>query len=428
MELRPVNAAAPIAEPRCSFCDSRNLGLVMDFGAVALAGGFLKPESFAREPRFRLRLHFCRDCLAVQVVDHVPADVMFHNYFYFSSSIGTLRRHFQDYAKEVTERFLTPSNATVLEFGCNDGVLLRPLADLGVRTVIGVDPATNVVSTIDDQRVKVVNDYFTEAVAEQIVAEHGQVDMIMANNVYAHIPDIQGTTRAIARALGPAGVFVFEVHYLGKVIEDMQYDMVYHEHLYYYSLLSAVNHFRRYGMTVFDLKPVPIHAGSVRFYVCKQDSHHARNVSPAVTELAVEERAKGYDRYETFVNYSSTVAATRSALMELLQQLRREGCSIAGYGASGRANTIIQYCGITHEHLDYMIDDAPAKTGFYTPGSHFEIRSSEVLKGSDAPDYVLVFAWSFFAEIRERNAAYLANGGKMILPLPRLVVVSDTSH
>jgi SAM-dependent methyltransferase len=394
----------------------------MDFGEVALAGGFLKPEGFATEPRFRLRLHFCHDCLAVQVVDHVPADVMFHNYFYFSSSIGTLRAHFQSYAKEVTERFLTPARATVLEFGCNDGVLLRPLADLGIHTVIGVDPATNVVATIDDPRVKVINDYFTEAVAERIIAEHGPIDMIVANNVYAHIPDIQGTTRAVARALGDEGVFVFEVHYLGKVIDDMQYDMVYHEHLYYYSLLSAVNHFKRYGMTVFDLKPVPIHAGSMRFYVCKDGSQHARHISPAVASLAAQERAKGYDRYETFINYSDAVAATRAALMNFLVALRRQGKTIAGYGASGRANTIIQYCGITHEHLDYLIDDAPAKNGYYTPGSHFEIRSSDSLKGPDAPDYVLVFAWSFFDEIRKRNEAYVANGGRMILPLPAVSV------
>ena len=423
----PQLAAHATTEPICSFCNSRNLGEVMDFGDVALAGGFLKPEAFSAEPRFRLRLHFCQDCLAVQVVDHVPADIMFNNYFYFSSSIGTLRSHFQRYAQEVTTRFLAPETATVLEFGCNDGVLLRPLADQRIRKVIGVDPATNVVATIDDPRVTVINDYFTEAVAERVVAEHGPVDMIMANNVYAHIPDIQGTTRAIAKALHDDGVFVFEVHYLGKVINDMQYDMVYHEHLYYYSLLSAMNHFARYDMMVFDLLPTPIHAGSIRFYVCKKGSRHSRHVSPAVTALAAEERANGFDRYVTFRNFASTVAVQRDELMAFLTQLRSEGRTIAGYGASGRANTLIQSCGIGAEHLDYMIDDAPAKTGYFTPGSHFEIRSSEALSRSDAPDYVLVFAWSFIDEIRKRNEAYLAKGGQMIIPLPKLSVVSTQS-
>lgn len=393
----------------------------MDFGQVALAGGFLKEEQFASERKFPLRVYFCDDCYSVQVVDKVPPDVLFHNYFYFSSSIGTLRDHFRGYAEEITRRFLEPAKATVLEFGCNDGVLLRPLADQGIRTVLGVDPAKNIVATINDPRVTVINDFFTEDVARRLVAEHGKIDMIMANNVYAHIPDIQGTTRAVELALADDGIFVFEVHYLGKVIAEMQYDMIYHEHLYYYSLLSAIKHFARYGMVVFDIKPVPIHAGSMRFYVCKRNSRYAQP-SEAVRDLEAEERAKGYDNFVTFQRFSEDVMGTRIALMELLRKLKADGKRIAGYGASGRANTMIQYCGITHEQLDYMIDDAPAKAGYYTPGSHFLIHPSSVLASDDAPDYVLVFAWSFFDEICKRNADFLASGGRMILPLPTVSI------
>jgi methylation protein EvaC len=409
-------------QPVCLFCDSRRLGLITDFGEVGLAGAFLKPEQFATERTFPMRLHFCRDCYAVQVTDQVPADVMFQNYFYFSSSIGTLREHFQQYAAEVTQRFLDPATATVLEFGCNDGVLLRPLADQGIHTVIGVDPASNVVATIDDPRIKVINDYFTENVARRVVAEYGAVDLIMANNVYAHIRDIQGTTRAVAEALHPDGVFAFEVHYLGKVIDELQYDMIYHEHLYYYSLLSVMKHLARYDMMVFDIKPIPIHAGSIRFYACKNGSKHSGTVSQAVKALEAEERARGFDRYETFLEFSNNVAAHRSRLIELLTELRSRGHRIAGYGASGRANTLIQYCGINHDHLEYMIDDAPAKAGFYTPKSHFEIFSSSILDRDDAPDYLLVFAWSFFDEIRKKNGNYLARGGRMILPLPQISI------
>ncbi len=409
-------------QPSCAFCDSRRLGLVMDFGEVGLAGAFLKPEQFATERTFPMRLHFCKDCYAVQVTDKVPADVMFRDYFYFSSSIGTLRDHFRDYAAEVTQRFLKPGYATVLEFGCNDGVLLRPLADQGIRTVIGVDPAANVVATIDDSRIKVINDYFTEAVARNVVAEHGEVDLIMANNVYAHIPDIQGTTRAVAAALSADGVFAFEVHYLGKVIDELQYDMIYHEHLYYYSLLSVINHLARYDMMVFDIKPIPIHAGSIRFYACKKGSRHSASVSPAVKALEAEERTRDFDRYETFLEFSDAVAAHRAELIELLNRLRRQGKRIAGYGASGRANTMIQYCGIDHDHLDYMIDDAPAKSGFFTPKSHFEIFSSSILAAGAPPDYLLIFAWSFFGEIKKKNAGYLAGGGRMILPLPTISI------
>ena len=405
----------------CAFCDSNHLSLVMDFGNVALAGGFLKQQQLVDEKKYPLRVCFCNDCFAVQVVDKVPPDVLFHNYFYFSSSIETLRNHFRDYAVELTSRFLEPETATVLEFGCNDGVLLRPLADQGIRNVIGVDPAKNVVATIDDPRVQIINDFFTEDVARQVVAEYGKVDMIMANNVYAHIPDIQHTTRAVELALADDGVFVFEVHYLGKVITEMQYDMIYHEHLYYYSLLSAMKHFDRYDMVVFDVKAVPIHAGSMRFYVCKRGSRHAQP-SEAVISLEAEERAKGFDCFETFQRFSDHVMENRTELMALLGLLKAKGKCIVGYGASGRANTMIQYCGITHEQLDYMVDDAPAKIGHYTPGSHFLIRPSSVLANDEVPDYVLVFAWSFFDEICKRNTAYLERGGRMILPLPTVTI------
>jgi len=407
----------------CAFCDGTRLHLVIDLGRVALAGAFVTPAQFADEQRYPLRVCFCEECYAVQVIDKVSASVLFEDYFYFSSSIGTLRDHFTSYAREVTARFLAPASATVLEFGCNDGVLLRPMADQGIRTVIGVDPATNVVRTIDDDRVTVINDFFTEAVAAQVRATHGPVDLVMANNVYAHIPDIQGTTRAIRDVLGPDGVFVFEVHYLGKVVDEMQYDMIYHEHLYYYSLLSAIAHFARYDMVVFDIKPVPIHAGSLRFYVCKADSSHAVTIAPAVHELAAAERQSGFDRASTFDAFAARVAATRVELLRVLAELRAEGSRLAGYGASGRANTMIQYCGLGTEHLEYVIDDAPAKTGFYTPGSHLSIRSGEVLSTPERPDVLLLFAWSFREEIMRRNAKFFRSGGRAIVPLPTVELV-----
>lgn len=395
----------------------------MDFGRVALAGGFLTSQQFENEQKYPLRLFFCDDCCAVQVVDKVSADVLFQDYFYFSSSIGTLREHFRNYAAEVTSRFLSPPSASVLEFGCNDGVLLQPLADEGIGTVIGVDPASNVLASVDDQRLTLINDFFNESVADSVVERYGEMDMVLANNVYAHIPDIQGATQAVSRVLKKDGVFIFEVHYLGRVIDEMQYDMIYHEHLYYYSLLSAISHFARYGMVVFDVKPVPIHAGSLRFYVCKSGSKHEAEISTRVSQLKEEELERGFDNFETFRQFSDRVAEHKEELLLLLNRLRGEGCTIAGYGASGRANTIIQYCGLDHRHLDFMIDDAPAKQGVFTPGSHFRIHPSTILEESSPPDFLLVFAWSFLDEIRERNRKYLDSGGQMIIPLPKIRMV-----
>ena len=409
--------------PCCSICNSKSMIPIIDFGKVALAGGFLRSNQFTEESYYPLRLFFCHDCNAVQVKDKVSANVLFKDYFYFSSSIQTLRDHFIDYASDVTTRFLIPKSATVIEFGCNDGVLLRPLADQNIKTVIGVDPATNIVSTINDPRITIINDFFTENVAQDIISKHGHVDMVLANNVYAHIPDIQGISRAVHDVLSDDGVFIFEVHYLGNVINELQYDMIYHEHLYYYSLLSAMKHFEWYGMMVFDVKPVRIHAGSMRFYVCKKGSKHGFAVTPAVIRLQNEELAKGFHRPETFERFATDIAERKTMLMALLNKLKKEGYTIAGYGASGRANTMIQYCGINHSHLDYMIDDAPAKAGFFTPGSHFEIHPSSILNQPNPPDYLLIFAWSFFDEIAKRSKKYLDGGGRMIVPLPEVKIL-----
>ena len=285
----------------CSFCDSTFITEVMDFGKVGLAGGFLRSDQFDCELFYPLRLFYCTDCYSVQVIDKVSAEVLFKDYFYYSSSIKTLRDHFVAYALEVTERFLHPETCTVVEFGCNDGVLLKPLADLKIKTVIGVDPATNVVDKINDDRINIINDFFSESVSKDIIKKYGRVNMVVANNVYAHIPDIQGVTRAVRDVLCDDGVFIFEVHYLGKVINDLQYDMIYHEHLYYYSLISATTHFERYEMEIFDVKPVPIHGGSIRFYVCKKGSMHSSNISSAVINMRKEEIAKGFNLEITYM-------------------------------------------------------------------------------------------------------------------------------
>ena len=413
--------------PCCSFCDSKSMTEIIDFGEMALAGGFLKQEQFDSEQIYPMRLYFCNDCYGVQIIDKVSANVLFENYFYFSSSIQTLRDHFANYAVEVTSRFLNkPEESLVIEFGCNDGVLLGPLADQNIGALIGVDPASNVVNAINDSRIEIINDFFNEEVAKNIVSDYGNADMVVANNVYAHIPDMQGITRAINNVLSDEGVFIFEVHYLGKIINELQYDMIYHEHLYYHSLLSLENHFSRYNMVVFDVKPIPIHAGSMRFYVCKKGSSHSSTVSDQVIKLREEELANGFDKAETFSRFAADIADRKKQLMGLLKSIKEKGQAVVGYGASGRANTMIQYCGINHDVMEYMIDDAPVKSDYYTPGSHFLIKPNSALKDMPQPDFILIFAWSFFKEIAINNLGYLKKGGKMIIPLPEIKIIDST--
>lgn len=423
-----LDATSYTVRQTCSFCDSKDINPIMDFGPVALAGGFLRKDQFESENKYPLRLCFCSNCFAVQIMDVVPAETLFKNYFYFSSAIGTLREHFEDYATEAVSRFLPePAKATVVEIGCNDGILLRPFADQEVGKLIGVDPASNVVNTINDKRITVVNDFFCERTAAEIKQAHGEADLIVANNVFAHIPEINDITSGIEKLLSPDGIFMFEVHYLGKVINGFQYDMVYHEHLYYYSLIALINHFQRYGMLVFDVKAIPIHSGSMRYYVCKKGSKYAQRVSSRVEKLKQTELANRLDKLETYSLFAQAIDSRKDALLDLLEKIKAKGKSIAGYGASGRANTIIQYTGITGAHIDYVIDDAPAKQGFYTPGSHLLIKDNSVLT-SDPPDYLLNFAWGYLSEIAEKCRPYFEKGGRMILPLPDVRVLFHPSE
>lgn len=418
-----MSATQVVSSMKCAFCSSMRLAEVIDFGEVAIAGGFLKKEQITAEKKYPLVIVFCEECYVVQVRDHIDPEVLFETDFYFSSAIKTLRDHFADYASEVIERFLpVPADATVLEFGSNDGVLLNPLAEQGVGTVIGVDPAKNIVGSIDNDKLVLVNDFFNPTAAATIVQKYDKVDVVMANNVFAHISNINGTTQAVSEVLKDDGVFIFEVHYLGKIIQDMQYDFIYHEHIYYYSLLALENHLARHEMVIFDIKPIPIHGGSIRFYAAKKGSRYAKNISSRVGQLREKELELGYDKAETYKAFAARVAAKKRKLMRLLAELKKDGSRIVGYGASGRANTIIQYCGITEADIDYMIDDGPAKHGMYTPGSHLRITGNEVL-ASDKPDYILVFAWAFYEEIAKRCQKYLDTGGRMIVPLPEVRII-----
>lgn len=407
----------------CAFCKSTQLVEVINFGEVALAGSFLQMKDINKEKKYPLVIVFCENCYAVQVRDHIDPKVLFETDYYFSSAIKTLQEHFSNYATEVIDRFLpNPKEATVLEFGSNDGVLLNPLAENGVGTVIGVDPAENIVNSIKNDKLVLINDFFNTSTAQKIITKYGKVDVVMANNVFAHISDINDTTEAVSEVLSDDGVFIFEVHYLGKILEELQYDFIYHEHIYYYSLIALQNHLERHEMIIFDIEPISIHGGSIRYYAANKNSSYAKEISPAVTELREKELSSQYDNAETYRVFASKVNEKKSQLLQIVKEIKNQGKNIVGYGASGRANTIIQYCGLTNEQLDYVIDDAPAKQGLLTPGSHLEIRSNHSLL-TDNPDYILLFAWAFFEEIGKKSKEYLENGGKMIIPLPDVRIV-----
>ncbi|MHC4308397.1 MAG: class I SAM-dependent methyltransferase [Planctomycetota bacterium] len=408
----------------CRFCQSRDMVTMLDFGNVPLAGGFLKESDFTEEKFFPLDLNFCNECSLVQVSNVVSAKTMFKNYFYFSSSIKTLVEHMKDYAKEVNERFLEDrTNPSVFEIGCNDGVMLKPFTAMGVKAV-GVDPATNVVNSIDSNDITVINDFFSEKVALEIKEKYGLFDALVSSYSFAHIDNMVDIMKGIKCLLKEDGVFVFEVYYLGTLIDEMQYDMIYHEHLSYYSLKALTLFLKRFGMEIFDMTFTPgVRSGAVRFYA-KNIGKRSEEISANITDLAELEAKKGFDKVDTFLGYAQKVNNTREMLMALLSKLKNEGKTIIGYGASGRGTTIMNYCGIDNRHLDYVVDDAPAKHGFFTPGTHVPIKSWDFTKQSKFPDYALLFAWSFINEVKKKRMNYLKQGGHFIVPLPEVKVIS----
>lgn len=383
----------------CAFCYSHRMHKVMDFGEEALAGGFLKREDFAAERFYPLRLFFCQDCYAVQLADRVSPEVLFRDYFYHSSATATARAHFKAYAKEMLERFAPRS---VLEIGCNDGVMLKHLAGRAER-VVGVDPSS-AARTLKADGVTVINDFFG--------SHHGfrEFDLIVANNVFAHVEDIHGLTSAIKDALAQNGVFVFEVHHLLRMVDGLQYDWIYHEHLFYYSLLALEKLLARHGMRVFDVAPQDTHGGSMRYYVCKDERH----VSHHVGDLRGLERLKGLNHPDTFLNFAWACKDHARQLGKMLRHQRAAGRVIGGYGASGRAAALIQHADLS-EYLCGMFDDAPVKAGYFTPGSHLHINPGKELRESGVPDDLVLFAWSYADEILPK-----CRGRDLILPLPEV--------
>jgi len=394
-------------------CRSGDLSLVLDLGSTPLANAFVSPERAAEpEQRFALETLRCARCGLLQLSVVVRPDILFRHYLYASSASAPLLEHFAGLAQEVRDRFAR-AGSVVVEFGSNDGVLLRALRDRGLRP-LGVEPATNLASVANATGLETWNEFFGPDVAQRIAADRGRAAVVLANNVLAHIDDVRAIAAALDALLETDGVFVAEVPYLGDLIAHVEYDTIYHEHLSYFAVHPLTELFASAGLELFDVRRIPIHGGSIRMFVGRA----ARRPRSADLERLLEDEARtGLLDASTYADFATQVARSRDALREMLGRLRSERRRVAALGATAKGNTLLNYCGIGTELVEFVADTTPFKQGLLTPGMHIPVRPEGALL-EERPDYAVMLAWNYADAIVRKHAPYLSAGGHFIHPIP----------
>lgn len=387
----------------------------MSFGRMPIANGFLTPAGIADEYFFELAPAVCGHCGMFQLAMQPAPERMFHAHYAFHSGTSRhMQAHFERFARAVIDGPLRGrDDPFVVEIGSNDGIMLRHFKAAGIRH-LGFEPSANVADVARGKGIDTITAFFDVGLAERIATERGQADAVLAANVMCHIADLPGVARGVARLLRPDGVFVFEDPYLGAMIEKTAYDQIYDEHVFMFSVLSVARAFAPHGLELIDAEAQPTHGGSMRYTLAHAGS---RPVSPRVGEWVARERAQGLDRAETYDRFRDSCARSRAKLMALLNDLRRQGKRVTGYGATSKSTTVINYCGITPEHIEFISDTTPIKQSKLSPGAHIPVKPHAEFAGA-YPDYALLFAWNHEAEIRGNEQAFIAAGGCFILYVP----------
>lgn len=407
----------------CRMCQSKNLEKILSFGRTPPANSFLKKSQLKKkEPTFPLEVYFCKKCGQLQLDHVVNPDLLFKNYLYVSSTSPVFVKHFQEYSEEVFKRFNLNSDSLVVDIGSNDGILLSPFKKLGAR-ILGVDPAQNLAKEATQKGLETWGSYFDPEIASKIAAKYGSANIITANNVFAHVHDLDNLVTAVKLLLDEDGVFVIEAPYLVDFLEKNLFDTVYHEHLSYLFVKPLTHFFKRHAMEIFDVIRTPVHGGSIRVFVKKAEGKH--KIKPTVAKIMEEEKGLGLLKTKTYKDFANKIEQNKKDLLKTLLDLKAEGKMIVGFGAPAKGNTLLNYFGIDNTLLDYIVDDSPLKQGLFTPGTHIPVVSSKKLIASPKPDYILILAWNFADSIIEKLFSFSEQGGKFIIPIPSPTIYQD---
>jgi hypothetical protein len=399
----------------CRSCGTIGLHPVLSLGSTPLANSLLSETQLTEpEPIYPLDLCLCRTCALVQITETVPPEVLFRDYLYFSSFSDTMLRHAEELATRlVTERGLG-ADSLVAEAASNDGYLLGFYGALGIP-VLGIEPARNIAQVAEERGVPTIAEFFDATLARRLVADGRRPDVFHGNNVLAHVADLNGFVEGISIVLADDGVAVIEVPYVKDMIDHCEFDTIYHEHLCYFSLTALEALFRRHGLAVANVERIPVHGGSLRVFVRRQDTRAAG--AAAVGDLLDEEAAWGVADPAPYDAFALRVTDLRAELVTLLDGLKRGGARIAAYGAAAKGSTLLNVFGIGADTLDFVVDRSTVKIGRYMPGVHLRIDSPERLL-EEMPDYLLLLAWNLADEIMRQQNEYRTRGGRFIVPVP----------
>lgn len=406
----------------CRSCGSTRAHTVLDLGLQPLANNLLRPEDLgAEEPRFPLVMAVCNDCWLLQITETVPPVKLFTEYLYFSSVSDALLNHARNAAQRYRQDYQLDSKSLVVEVASNDGYLLQNFVEASIPC-LGVEPARNIAEVARERGIPTWNQFFNTSTALEIVAQKGAADLILGNNVFAHAPDTNDFVAGLATLVKPHGRIVLEFPYACDLVEHLEFDTIYHEHVFYFSLTALVPLFRRHDLEIFHAERIPIHGGSLRIFVGKSGAHSVTN---AVTQLLAEERTKGVDTPNYYENFSRKVLALKAELLKLIGDLRSQGHRLCAYGASAKGSTLLNFYGLGREGvdcLDFVVDRSAAKQGRLTPGTHLPILPVEELM-TRKPRHALLLTWNFSEEILRQQQAWRDAGGKFILPIPEVKIV-----